>query len=177
MSVANPGNRVPLVQFLTRKQALVQAYAYAIVRDFQTAEDVYQEVALRVAECWDELPAGDGLERWLKEATRRKALEARRKLKRQLTLSPEVLALVEPHFIERPRVNDPRKELRAVMAGCVEKLERAARTAVQARYAENRSCDEIAAELRRPVQGVYALLKRARLALAECAERAQAAQA
>src|SRR6185503_3185251 len=81
-NLMNPAERIQLVQAVTRHQSMIQAYAYAIVRDFHAAEDVSHEVAVIVAERWESVPSGDDLVPWLRETTRRKALEAHRKLRR-----------------------------------------------------------------------------------------------
>lgn len=169
--------RVQLVHVLTQHQSMIQAYAYAIVRDFHLAEDVYQDVATILAERWETLPQGDGLLPWLRETTRRKALEARRRSRRMpVALSEEVLERLETHFPSREPEGPRQEDLRDMMARCVEKLERTARWVVRTRYGEGKSCEEIAQELGRTVQGVYGIVKRARLALAECADRAYPAQ-
>ena len=77
--------RLGLVQALTLEQGFIQAYAYAIVRDLHLAEDVYQEVAIILAQDWDQVPPG--LPRpWLKEVVRRKALEVSRRARRHVLL-------------------------------------------------------------------------------------------
>jgi RNA polymerase sigma-70 factor (ECF subfamily) len=153
-----PGERVRLVQALTAHQALIKGYAYAVVRDFHLAEDVYQDVAVVLAEKWDTVPPGPEIVPWLRETTRRKALEALRKKGRAAPLlSDEVLARVGEAFEPDP--------------DCVGKLAPAARRVVEARWGEGADCEAIARRLGRSVQGVYALLKRARLALADCVDR------
>src|SRR5436190_18736060 len=88
-NLMNPAERIQLVQAVTRHQSMIQAYAYAIVRDFHAAEDVFQEVAVIVAERWESVPAGDGLVPWLREATRRKAREALRTKRRHASAAPD----------------------------------------------------------------------------------------
>lgn len=167
--MTGPEDRVRLVQALTRHQAMVKAYAYAIVRDFHLAEDVFQDVATVVAERWEEIPAGDDLARWLREATRRKALEALRKRRRAVPiLSDNVLAQLAPSF----RPDEP--DLRDALSRCLGKLARVAREVVEARCGEGLACEEIASRLGRSVQSVYAIIKRARVALSECVDRALA---
>ena len=156
---------------------MIQAYAYAIVRDFHLAEDVYQDVASILAERWETLPRGGGLVAWLRETTRRKALEARRRSRRMpVVLSEEVLERLETHFPPREPDGPPQEDLRDTMARCVEELERTALWVVRTRYGEGKSCEEIARQLGRSIQGVYSIVKRARLVLAECVDRAHAAQ-
>ena len=167
-------DRVRLAQTVARHQNMIQAYAYAIVRDFHTAEDVYQDVATVVAERWDSAPSGEALTPWLREITRRKALEALRKLQRMRPmLSENVIAKIEEHFLSA-EAGPGRKDLRAVLVECVHKLERVARQVIQARYCDQLPCEQIATQIGRSVQSVYSIIKRSRLMLAKCAERSSA---
>ncbi len=157
--------RLELVRLLTRNQSFILAYAYAIVRDHHLVEDVYQEVAAVLAADWDDLPVGEGLHPWLKQVVRRKSLEIGRKARRHILLSPEALASVAGAFGEQA-VQDT--ALRTAMAQCVEKLGGDARQVVESRYRDCLSCETIAGRIGRSVQSVYAILKRARVALAAC---------
>lgn len=175
-----PGSddRVELVRLLTRVQSTVQSYAYAIVRDFHAAEDVYQEVALVVAERWEEAPGEpERVLAWIREITRRKALEARRGRRRMPpTLSEGALVSLGDHFGAPDPGRQARSGLEAVLAACLRKLTATARRVVEARYSESVSCEDIAGRIGRSVQSVYSLLKRSRLALTECVERSLAAE-
>src|SRR4029079_1723810 len=103
-----------------RHQSMIQAYAYAIVRDFHAAEDVYQEVAVIVAERWESVPSGERLVPWLRETTRRKALEALRKLRRaSAALSDGVLEKLGESF----RPAGPRPDLKDAVASGHSRLE------------------------------------------------------
>jgi RNA polymerase sigma-70 factor (ECF subfamily) len=165
-----------VVQVLTRHQMMVQAYAYAILRDFHLAEDAYQEVAVILVKQWETVPRGEGFVPWLREVTRRKALELRRKSARMpVCLSETAMADVAEAFEPgRPKGED--SDLPDVMARCVEKLQGTARTVLEMRYLDGESCERIAGRVNNSVQGVYGILKRARLALAECVDRARAAE-
>src|SRR4051794_21653769 len=95
----NSSERIQLVQAVTRHQSMIQAFAYAVVRDFHMAEDIFQEVAVIVAEHWETVPTGDGLVPWLRETTRRKSLEALRKQRRaSCVLSDSVLEKLGESF-------------------------------------------------------------------------------
>ena len=167
--------RIELVQELARYQSLVQAYAYSIVRDFHIAEDVYQEVALILAQKWEELPRGEELKPWLRETTRRKALEARRKHQKSgPLLSEDVLELMGGHFGQTPAEERERERKRSMgdaMTQCLAQLHEAPRDVLEARYGKSLSCEQIAKQMGRTIQSIYALIKRARLSLAECVDR------
>ena len=156
--------RLDLVHALANEQAFIQAYAYAIVRDFHLAEDVYQEVAVILAQDWEQVPAG--LPRpWLKELVRRKALEVARRARRHVLLADETLELLAGAF-DAAHVEDGR--LREALAKCVGKLPPDIRAVVDLRYRQDLTCEHIAERIGRSVQGVYAVLKRTRTTLAEC---------
>lgn len=148
---------------------MIEAYAFAIARDFHLADDIYQDVALVLLSQQDTLPSGDGFLLWLKEVIRRKAKEALRK-RASLTrmLSDEALAQVATAFPV-----DAEDGLAEAMVRCVDKLSGDARTGILARYAEGVDVPVIAERIGRSVQGTYAVLKRARLALEDCVERAR----
>lgn len=163
-------HRVRLVQVLARHQVMILAYARAIVRDLHLAEDVYQEVAVILAQDPTRMPEEEGLAPWLREITRRKALELLRKARRACPLDHEVLELMAGAF--EPTPPEALGDLRAAMAGCLDRLPDDSRAIVTGRYADDLSCEDIAARAGRSVQGVYAVLKRMRLALQDCVERA-----
>lgn len=167
---ASSRQRVRLVQVLTAHQVAIVAYARAITADLGQAEDVYQEVGVILAEDPGRIPAVDAeIWPWLREVTRRKALEVRRRSRRGVHLSEQVVAVLDDAFAAPAQ--DTLADLREAMGRCLEGLDGDARRIVQGRYAEDRECEAIAAQVGRSVQAVYAVLKRARLALQRCVER------
>jgi RNA polymerase sigma-70 factor (ECF subfamily) len=172
-SPMNPAERIQLVQAVTRHQSMIQAYAYAIVRDFHVAEDVFQEVAVIVAERWETVPAGDGLVPWLRETTRRKALEALRKERRASTLSEGALEKLGEAF----QPGGPRPELKDALASCLSKVEGPARAILEARCGDGLSGEAIAQKFGRSIQSIYSILKRTRTLVAQCVERTLASRA
>ncbi len=169
--------RLDLVRLLVREQSFIMAYAYAIVRDHHLAEDVYQEVALILANEWGTIPA-DAPRPWLKEMVRRKALEVARRARRHVLLSPETLAALAGAFSPDSSAARGCGEdyLLEAMAACVQKLPEEIRRLIDARYREGLSCEGVAERIGRSVQGVYAMLKRARAALAQCVDRTMLSQ-
>jgi RNA polymerase sigma-70 factor (ECF subfamily) len=161
--------RVHLVQVLSRHQVMIQAYARAITGDVQLAEDVYQEVAIVLAQDPARIPDEGGTWPWLREVTRRKALEVRRRQRRTCQLAEDVVALIADDFAQTEA--DALAERRSAMSDCIEMLTAEQRAIVAGRYCQGQPCEEIAAQVGRTVQAVYAVLKRVRLALHDCVER------
>lgn len=171
---ADKSAQLQMVRLLTRHQVMIQAYAYSIVRDFHFAEDVYQEVAMVVVNQWETMPKGEAVAAWLRELTRRKALEAYRQLRHaHPSLPEERLTQLGAYFGETPAGGQEGRDLRDIMAECLDKLQGVARAVVQARYAGGLACEQIARQIHRSVQSVYAILKRARGALSQCVEQAR----
>jgi len=154
--------------FLTDHQRLIQAYSYAICRDFHIAEDVFQEVAMALLAPGVQPPPGERFLPWLKGMIRYKTLAAIAQRRRTPLLSADVLELIEVEFT-LPVDGDA--ELRERLSACLDRLSEDARAVIQARYLDGLNCEAIAGRIGRSVQGVYALLKRARLTLIACVER------
>ncbi len=167
---ASVQQRVRLVQVLTRHQVMITAYARAITGDAQLAEDVYQEVAVILAQDPTRIPAvEDEVAVWLRSVTRRKALEVGRLARRTPRLADDVLDLVGSHFDTAPQ--DGLATLREAMVSCLSSLPQDQRRIIDGRYRDDLTCEDIAARVGRSVQGVYAVLKRVRVALQDCVER------
>jgi RNA polymerase sigma-70 factor, ECF subfamily len=162
--------RVRLVQVLTRHQLMITAYARAITGDAQLAEDVYQEVAVILAQDPTRIPQAEAeVPVWLRAVTRRKALEVGRQARRTPRLAEDVIELVGEHFEAGP--SDGMTTLREAMASCLSSLPQDQRRIIDGRYRDDLTCEDIAAQVGRSVQGVYAVLKRVRVALQDCVER------
>lgn len=163
--------RVDVVRCLERHRVMILAYAYAIVRDHHLAEDVHQEVAVIVASDPQRLPAdAEGLGRWLRAVTRRKALELGRAARRHCRmLDAELLVDLAGDFGHQEAAAHHAR-CKEAMTACLRSLRGDAHTVVHARYVEGLDGDRIADRLGRSVQAVYALLKRVRLGLAACVE-------
>lgn len=169
MVAADVGGNVAM-RLAVEHRAMIETYAFAITRDLHLVEDVRQEVALVLAGHPERIPADAGMILWLKEVVRRKSLELLRRQGRSgRLLSSAAMDQVEAAI---PADSGSGRDLAAAMAGCVDKLAGDARTAILARYAEKLDVPSIATRIGRSVQGTYAVLKRARLALEDCVGRA-----
>ncbi|HUG04478.1 MAG TPA: sigma-70 family RNA polymerase sigma factor [Steroidobacteraceae bacterium] len=163
---------VQLIQAGRAQQAferLVPAYrrrviglAYSVLRDRAAAEDLAQEVFVKL---WRALPRYDGrarLSTWIYAITRNAAISALRTRRRPVSLSdPAVLAEVE----NREAAPDPGPGDAALWRQ-VEALPEKQRQAVTLYYQDERTVDEVAAMMGMPVNTVKTHLHRARASLA-----------
>jgi RNA polymerase sigma-70 factor (ECF subfamily) len=146
----------------------VYALARSIVRDPAAAEDVAQDVFVKL---WKALPRYDGraqLATWIYAITRNAAISALRRRRPEVSLEePDVLAAAEAAGAHRPDPGgDSARELDRALARLVEALPDHQRQVVTLYYLEERSCDEVAAMLGMPVNTVKTHLHRARARLA-----------
>ena len=172
------GEVIELVGANRRDAALagiLQAYrrkvfglAYSFVRNRETAEDVAQEVFIRV---WRALPSFDGrasLSTWIYTIARNASLSALRDRRHGESLeAPDAAAAVETQ-LEGPVDAHPVESSaeRAALQRLVDRLPDKQRQVVLLYYMQEQSHEEVAAMLAMPVGTVKTLLHRARIRLA-----------
>ena len=136
--------------------------AYSLLRDCGAAEDVAQEVFVKL---WQALPRYDGraqLSTWIYAITRNTAISAMRKQRRSVSLSdPVVFEEVE----SRGAIPAAEPADEALWRE-VEILPDKQRQAVTLYYQEERTVEEVAAMMGLPVNTVKTHLHRARASLA-----------
>ena len=136
--------------------------AYGILRDRAAAEDLSQEVFVKV---WQALPRYDGrarLSTWIYAITRNAAVSALRARRRSVSMSdPAVLAEVEG-MAATPAAEPADAGLRRQVEALPEKQ----RLAVTLYYLDERTVDEVAGMMGLPVNTVKTHLHRARASLA-----------
>jgi RNA polymerase sigma-70 factor, ECF subfamily len=141
--------------------------AYSFLRDREAAEDVTQEVFIKV---WRALPGFDGrasLSTWIYTIARNASLSALRARRPQSSLSdPEVMDAVEA-MDPVPSADDTAD--RAAILKLVDQLPTRQRQVIMLFYMEAQSHEEIATMLAMPVGTVKTLLHRARTRLSAAA--------
>lgn len=151
-------------------ERLVPAYrrrvfglAFSLLRDRGAAEDLAQEVFVKL---WHVLPRYDGraqLSTWIYAITRNAAVSELRRRRRQVSMSdPAVLAEVETRAA--PPGDEPAN---AALWRQVAALPEKQRQAVILYYQDERAVDEVAAMMGLPVNTVKTHLHRARASLAD----------
>jgi RNA polymerase sigma-70 factor (ECF subfamily) len=141
--------------------------AYSFLRDREAAEDVTQEVFIKI---WRALPGFDGrasVSTWIYTIARNASLSALRARRPQSSLSdPEVMEAVEATN------SAPAADVlvdRAAIRRLVDQLPTKQRQVVMLFYMEAQSHEEVATMLAMPVGTVKTLLHRARLRLSAAA--------
>ncbi|MBA4388927.1 MAG: hypothetical protein C0404_13170 [Verrucomicrobia bacterium] len=168
--MSNQNQGVEAFRQLVKYERMIKGYAYAILRDFQAAEDIYQDIAVLVIQRVQGLPdQAPRTAAWLRETTRLKCLEHARLRKKLPLVFPEDVLTVMAEDFDADQPSDRRKEeLYELMERCLGKLRGTARRVVEARFRDNRGCDEIAGMIGRTVLAVYNIIKRSRMLIDNC---------
>ena len=143
--------------------------AYSFLRDREAAEDVTQEVFIKV---WRALPGFDGrasASTWIYTIARNASLSALRARRPQSSLSdPEVMEAVES---TNPVPSADISVERAALLRLVDQLPTKQRQVIMLFYMEAQSHEEVASMLAMPVGTVKTLLHRARARLSAAAAK------
>lgn len=147
--------------------------AYSFLRDREAAEDVAQEVFIKV---WRALPRFDGrasMSTWIYTITRNASLSALRARRAHSSLSvPEVMEAVEAMEAMEAIDAAPSADVivdRAAILRLVDQLPAKQRQVIMLFYMEAQSHEEVATMLAMPVGTVKTLLHRARARLSAAA--------
>lgn len=165
------GGAARIAGLLMKYRTDLYAYLLAAVRNPHDAEDLLQEVSLAATRSWEQYQEGTHFRAWAREIARRRILDYAKKLDRRAALlNPEVLNRLEAaaREVEEAQPADLRRE---ALRKCLETVQGPSRRVLDLRYKQQLDVPSIAAALGRTVQGTYALLKRVRQALRDCADR------
>jgi RNA polymerase sigma-70 factor, ECF subfamily len=160
-----------VARLLMKHRTSLYGFIFACVRHHDDTEDILQNVSVAVTESIAQLQDEAGFLPWAREIARRRILAHRRGSRRELVCDPEVVrALAEAS--DRVERELPASAHRAALMACLEGLPGDSRRLIQMRYErEFGNIVDIARQLGRTVQSVYAQLKRIKVALRECVSR------
>ena len=165
---AQTGDEAAFAALVAATQGLVYNLALSILRDHQEAEDVTQDVYLRV---WNALPDFRGEAKfttWLYRIGTNLSLNRRRHLRTRLRIVDAEDALDElASHQEGPAAKADRADERAWLWGMVDRLPSKYRLVITMFYQQELSYKEVAETLALPLGTVKAHLNRARSALAK----------
>lgn len=159
-----------IIQALLAERPKFLAAAMAIVRDIHVAEDVYQDLFVKVLHRQEPFDSGDHLLAWSWQVARNRARELLRKQKKKpAKLDGEVLDLLVAETQQRS--NDEISHKSQALAHCLGQLTNNARQIVKMRYVDGLRATEVAQQLGRKANAVYVSLSRIYRTLAECIQR------
>lgn len=156
-------------RYMAQRHALT-AFIEGLVRDPAAAEDIFQEVWIRLAEAAEKGVEIDDLPRWCRGVARNLILHHWRDKRGDREVA-RIVEFVETAFAEREGAVEPWLDRRQALAGCIDRLPDHARDLLRMKYDQGRSIAEIGRLLKRSINGVMVSLTRLRHALSDCVEK------
>ena len=168
-------NETPHIQQYLQLRSEFMGYLYAITRDFELAEEVYQNAAVVVIEQVDKSETIRDFRAWAKEVVRRQALHAIRardvESKHARAISPELLDVVSNAFLEDDSDFPTDREEARALRKCLDELPTEKRELVAMRYEGGAAFDEISQQTDSTPAAVQRALSRVRKLLHGCVQR------
>jgi RNA polymerase sigma-70 factor (ECF subfamily) len=160
-------------QLVTCHQSQLYAYIFALVRNREDAEDLFQSVCVILWRKFDSFQPDSSFFSWARQ-TAIFAVRNALKRKKSVYVSEELLdALAETNA---DACSDATDVYLAVLGGCKKKLDAADEHLLDLRYVENLSSRQIASQTGRSQQGVCNSLMRIRRSLFDCIQIEMARQ-
>ncbi len=160
-----------VVRLLIEHRNSLFAFILAIVRDYDKAEDVLQEVSVVVCEASHQYQPGTNFGAWVREIARRRILASNRMASRlPVGLTDEHLQLLEVGFARADSKSSGRQRVDA-LRHCLQTLTQTSRRLLHLRFASRFSHREIAEAVDRQPDSVRKSIYRSRQALRTCIER------
>ena len=155
-------------RFVAERHALM-GFIYGMVRDLAGAEDILQEVWIRLAEAAERGEAIAEPGKWCRGVAKNLILHYwREKRTGKLVADSELLDLVEQALNEHPQAADDRRQ---ALMECIDRLPEKSKRLLQMKYEQGLSFAGMAERLQRSLDSLKMALCRVRQALLECAEK------
>ena len=168
-------DEMPLIQQYLQLRSEFMGYLYAMTRDAELAEEIYQNAAVVVMENANQPEKIRNFRAWAKEVVRRQALHAIRaraaaeRLGR--LMSPELLEAVSDAFMHDTSADSVVRDEASALRQCLEGLPKDKRELVALRYERSSSFDEISKHTGSTPAAVQRALSRIRKLLHGCVQR------
>lgn len=158
-------------RFLAERHALM-AFISGLVRDGAAAEDLFQEVWLRLAEAAERGTPVDDLGKWCRGVARNLILHYwRDRREGRIVTDPRVLDLAAKAFDEQEGASRFGAARRQALAECVDGLPAPSQELLRLKYERGLTVEAVAARVKRPYNGIMMGLSRIRRALADCVQK------
>jgi RNA polymerase sigma factor (sigma-70 family) len=148
---------------------VLTAYAYALLKDWSLAQDVFQEAVIALNEKASSVDINNPTH-WLKSVIKNKCVDLIRKRDRTQKREEQISLILEKKFDqilnnEKVEVHKAREQ---ALHQCMEKLTSDSRNIIIAFYKSKFSCDRIAELYHKSTNAVRLVLSRSRTELRQC---------
>ena len=159
-----------VVRLLLSGRLGILAYIRSIVRDFDLAEDIFQEVSMLALAKRKKIRDADHFAGWIRQAARYESLSMLRK-RRGLPslLSESTLDLLDATWDHDD--SEAQNQRIEALHDCIGELTERSQSIVNLRYIQGMKGAELACVLQRPVNTVYVALSRIHRFLGDCVRK------
>ena len=168
-------DETPLIRQYLQLRSEFMGYLYAMTRDAELAEEIYQNAAVVVIEKADQPEMILNFRAWAKEVVRRQALHAIRArevaARHGRAMSPELLEAVSDAFIDDTSEDAVVRDEASALRQCLDGLPKDKRELVALRYERSSSFEEISKHTGSTPAAVQRSLSRIRKMLHGCVQR------
>jgi RNA polymerase sigma-70 factor (ECF subfamily) len=156
-----------ILQTLMRARDRIAAAAWVVVRDAHTAEDIFQNVALKAMEKEVDFESEGAVLSWAFITARRDGIDWLRRHRRESAgFDQEILTVLEQEWLSES-IDRGDARVRA-LRHCLDTLPEQAKRLLRLRYFEQHSCAEVASRLGLEVNAVYKRMSRLHRSLEDC---------
>ncbi len=157
-------------RFLAERH-LLMSFIYGLVREAGPAEDIFQDVWVKLAEATEKGTRVDDLGKWCRGVARNLILHHwREKRSRTVVADSRMVDFAARAFDEQVAGGRFGASRRQALIDCVASLPGDSRELIQLKYERGLSVEGVAERVRRPYSGIMMALSRVRKALALCVE-------
>lgn len=154
------------------RDALI-SYAYALLRDWASAEDAVQDAFIVVMDKWETFEEGSNLFAWVRRITYNKVLHQMRSRGRTVPAENEnlfnsVQKVIDQNLDEKRAMKQ--KRMRAALQECMSRLNKVLLSLFDRFYYQKKSCEEIARQEDKTPNAVRLILSRTRSKIHDCME-------
>ena len=168
-------DETPLIQQYLQFRSEFMGYLYAMTRDAEMSEEVYQNAAVVVMEQSQKSETIRNFRAWAKEVIRRQALHAIRaravSAKHARAISPELLDAVSDTFLKADSEGTVVRDEARALNRCLGDLPEDKRELIAMRYEGSSTFDEISEHVGSTPAAVQRALSRVRKMLHGCVQR------
>ena len=160
------------MKLFLREQRRLYQFTVTLLANTVDADDVFQETSLAIWSAFDQYTPETDFYAWARQIAYHRVLRHWRHNQRGIQyLDPDVLELVAGETAD----SDTEISVEALL-DCIQSLSESDRHLVDRCYGEDASGQQLAEELRRPVNSIYKSLGRIRRVLMACVDRTVTAQ-
>jgi RNA polymerase sigma-70 factor (ECF subfamily) len=157
-----------ILKRLMSQRDRVSAAAWLVVRNAHTAEDIFQNVALKAMTKEVQFESVGALMSWAFITARREGIDwLRRQKNAPICLDNTILELLEQEWADEASAGDIRGQ---ALRDCLEDLPAKSRDLLKQRYFDGHACEAVAEQLGVRLDAIYKRLSRLHQALKKCIE-------